>query len=361
MAGGPGSRRKPTSAGKRPADSADERQPTPSAGKRRADSDERQPSPSVGERPADSADERQPSPSVGKRRADSADERQRSTSAGERPDDAAGGNPPEPKAKRPPEGTAKRWPGPGSWLQRYRLLVVAYGVALVVGAREYLVARNAPGSGGTAGCEASAASCFSIRSRAVALSDSAFWTTHARMMSVVAEVNPEDPNTEFLRGIQALARGDEAEFVRRFEQAIASGAKHNHLLLQYYAQSLLDRGGDWRDVNRAVNRWRENHPFSSERLTLQLGAGPSSAADADALAAAFASVPWLEKAELEPYVEGGTEKWRVLIGFRPGRPVDVREAVAAATVLAIPAEQRRMYEVTCSTLQDCSATLRSRP
>jgi hypothetical protein len=249
----------------------------------------------------------------------------------------------------------------GSWLRRYRILVVAYGVALVLGAREYLLARGPSASSGVGGCEASAASCFSIRSRTAPVSDSAFWISHARMKSVVAAVNPQDPNTDFLEGIQALAEGDEAEFVRRFEKAIASGAKHNHLLLQYYAQSLLDRGGDWRDVNRAVNRWRENHPFSSERLTLQLGTGPSAPSDLDALRRAFADIPWVEDTALESYEEGGTEKWRARIAFRPGRLVDVREAVAAATILAVPPEQRGLYVVTCETLQDCSATLRSRP
>jgi hypothetical protein len=242
-------------------------------------------------------------------------------------------------------------------VQRYRILVVAYGIALVVGVREYLVARDASGSGAS-GCEASAASCFSIPARAAPASDSAFWSRHARMLAVVQAVNPDDPNTDFLAGIQALSEGDEAEFIRRFERAIASGAKHNHLLLQYYAQSLLDRRADYRDVNRAVARWRENHPFSSERLTLQLGAGPATPSDEDALHEAFAGVEWIEDAALESYVEAGTRKWRVQIAFRPGRPVDVRDAVAAATVLAIPADQRALYQVTCETLEECSAIIR---
>jgi hypothetical protein len=245
-----------------------------------------------------------------------------------------------------------------SLLRRYRMLLEAYGLALVLGVREFLLAREGQVTGHGA-CEASAASCFSIRSLAVPTSDSAFWAQHARMTDVVAAVNPDDPNTDFLQGIQALAEGDEAEFIRRFEAALASGAKHNHLLLQYYAQSLLDRGSDWRLVNQAVNRWRENHPTSPERLVLQMGAGPRSPADSLALRESLASVSWISDAALESYPEGGSERWRLRLGFRPAREVDVREAIAAATILAIPAEQRARYRVTCETLADCSATLRS--
>jgi hypothetical protein len=244
-----------------------------------------------------------------------------------------------------------------SWLRRYRMLLIAYGVLLVVGAREYLLARNGQ-VGGAGACEASAASCFSIRSLSVPTSDSAFWSLHGRMAEVVAAVNPDDPNTDFLLGIQALSAGDEAEFIRRFESALASGAKHNHLLLQYYAQSLLDRSSDWQRVNQAVNRWRENHPTSPERLVLQLGDGPRSAADSAALRDALAAVPWVEDATVESYGPGGAERWRLHLAIRRARPVDVRQAVAAATVLAIPADQRPFYVVTCETLQDCSATRR---
>jgi hypothetical protein len=211
---------------------------------------------------------------------------------------------------------------------------------------------------GTGACEASAASCFSIEALTVPTSDSVFWSRHARMTEVVAAVNPDDPNTDFLRGIQALSQGDDAEFVRRFERALAAGMKHNHLLLQYYAQSLLDRGADWRLVNQAVNRWRENHPFSGETLILQLGEGPRTAADSLALSQSLSGVSWISQATLEAYSEDAADRWRLHLAFRPGRPVDVREAVAAATILAIPEDQRPYYQVTCETLQDCSATRR---
>ena len=87
------------------------------------------------------------------------------------------------------------------------------------------------------------------------------------MIEVLQAVNPDEPDTEFLVGAQALSQGDRSAFASHLERALASGAKHNHMLLQYYAQSLLDRGADWQEVNSAVNRWRQNHPLSSERLS----------------------------------------------------------------------------------------------
>lgn len=86
--------------------------------------------------------------------------------------------------------------------QRYRLLLVVYGIAIGVGIREYIVARRGEGVGGAGGCEASAAACFSISSRARVVSDSAFWSQHAEIADVVARLNPDDPDTYFLRGMQ---------------------------------------------------------------------------------------------------------------------------------------------------------------
>jgi hypothetical protein len=237
---------------------------------------------------------------------------------------------------------------------------VLYGIALVVGVREYVVARASPEAAGPSGCEASAASCFSAPSRATPLSDTAVWAPQKRMVQVVAEVNPDDATTDFLRGMRALAEGDEGEFARRLEKAIGSGAKHDRLLLQYYAQLLFDRGDDFQAVNRAVNRWRENHPYSPERFTMYMSMGPATPADDAALREAFASVPWIGSVVLEPYMEGEVRQWRLHIGFKPGRPVDLREAVAAATVLALSPEQRALYEVTCETLDHCRPTLRNR-
>jgi hypothetical protein len=245
-------------------------------------------------------------------------------------------------------------------LRDYRLLLVVYGVGLVVGVREYRLAQSSVTGSGPAGCEASAASCFSIEARTVPVSDSAFWRAHARMLEVLVRVNPDDPDTHVARGIQALADGDMEEFVRRFEAALSTGVKHNPLLLQYYAQALLDREADWQLVNLSINRWRENHPFSTERLSLQLAEGPRNASDSAALSAALSRIPWLADSRIATYSEGAEQRWSLELAFRPGRTVDLREAVAAVTVLSIPEDRRALYEVSCHTLQDCTATLRRR-
>jgi hypothetical protein len=239
------------------------------------------------------------------------------------------------------------------WLQRYRLLIVIFTLGVLVGLREYMLSRSGVPTGGPTACEASAASCFSIRSSNLASRDPRFWSRHARLVDVVSRLNPDDPDTKFLKGMEALAEGDEAEFARQFDEAIAAGVKHNYLLLQYYAQYLLERGADWERVNRAVNHWRENHPFSRETIALNLSAGPRTPDDEEALRRALQRIPWLADYHLERDV--ADEQWRLHLMFRPGRRVDMRDAVAAVTVLSIPAEQRQLYEVTCRTLQDCTA------
>lgn len=244
-------------------------------------------------------------------------------------------------------------------LRRDRVLLVFYGVGLLVGAREFLVSRErAPDDWQTA-CEASAASCFSIESRADAARDPEFWNRHAEMAEVVARINPGDPDTRFLEAMQALADGDEERFVERMDEALRAGVKHNDMLLQYYAQYLLDAGEDHRRVNLAVNRWRENHPFSTATLSLRLGAGPRSDEAADVLRQSLARVPWVASSELTRAEEEGVDVWRVLLSFRPGQVVDMRQAVEAVTLLALPEEHRSTYDIVCVTMQDCSARRRT--
>ncbi len=209
-----------------------------------------------------------------------------------------------------------------------------YGVGIAIGAREFLLSRGG---------------------------EPVDWGSDrwAEMTAVVREVNPEDPDTDFLEGVQSIVRGEGDDFVGHFEDALDAGVKHNEFLLRDYAQHLLASGGDWRRVNEAVNRWRENYPFSDETLTLELGSGPRSQADLSVLNRELRGVPWIGDIELEPYEAGGRQVWRVRITFRPPRAVDVREAVAAASILSVPAADRGRLAVTCTTLTDCTVGPRS--
>ncbi len=218
--------------------------------------------------------------------------------------------------------------------QRYRILFVIYGVGALAGLREFHLSRTA---------------------------EPVDWGSQpwAEMTEVVSRVNPEDPDTDFLEGVQSIVRGDQPGFVTHFEDALAADVKHNQFLLRDYAQHLLESGAGWREVNDAVNRWRENHPFSDETLTLQLGAGPRSQADVSVLQRELRAVPWIGDAALESYEADGRRGWRVHLTFRPPRTVDVREAVAAVSILSVPEADRVRLGVTCSTLTDCAVAPRA--
>ncbi len=217
---------------------------------------------------------------------------------------------------------------------RYRILFVIYGVGLAVGLRELYLSRQG---------------------------EPVDWASDRwrEMTEVVAEVNPDDPDTDFLEGVQSLVRGDGGDFVSHFEDALDADVKHNEFLLRDYAQHLLGSGADWRRVNDAVNRWRENHPFSNETLTLPLGVGPRSQADISVLNRELRAVPWIGDVDVEPYEADGRQAWQVHITFRPPHAVDVREAVAAVSILSVPEADRVRLSVTCRTLSDCTVSPRS--
>ena len=219
------------------------------------------------------------------------------------------------------------------FVRKYKLLLIIYVLGVIFGIREYVVNRDQ-----------GAVDWLSDR-----------W---ADMTDVVATVNPDDPDTDFIEAMRSLAAGDQDEYIRRFEAALDDDVKHNEFLLHDYAQFMLNRGRDWRGVNEAVNRWRENFPFSAETLELQLGAGPNGAADEAALRREFGAVEWVGDARLEPFSQDGQERWRVLLTFRPPLEVDMREAIAAVSILSIPEADRGRLRVNCTTLQDCRVTPR---
>lgn len=216
----------------------------------------------------------------------------------------------------------------------YRILFVIYGVGIAAGVREFYLSRH---------------------------DDPVDWASDrwATMTDVVRRINPDDPDTDFLEGVQSIVRGEEGGFVRHFEDALDAGVKHNEFLLRDYAQHLLASGAGWRAVNEAVNRWRENHPFSNETLTLELGTGPRTQADVSVVQRELRAVPWISDAELEPYEAGARRRWRVHVTFRPPHPVDVREAVAAVSILSVPGADRGRLAVTCRTLTECTVAPRT--
>lgn len=215
------------------------------------------------------------------------------------------------------------------WYRRFRMLIGIYLLALAVGAREYVHSRRDP--------------------PVDMLSDD--W---ARMTEVVEAINPDEPDTEFLESIQALRAGDPERYLRYMESAVASGVKHNDILLQTYAQQLLNQGADYRRVNLALNNWRRNYPASAETIWLPLAVAPRDAAESAALHDAFREVPWVAQEELETVRDGARTTVRVHLSFRPPHPVDIREAVAAVSVLSLSPEERRRFRVRCLTLIDCN-------
>ena len=240
-------------------------------------------------------------------------------------------------------------------LQRYRMLVIIYVIVLAIGAREYLVSRSGRTLEWIGGCQASAAACPTTSAQTSGSSDdSLFWTRHAKMTEVVAQLNPDDPDTYFLLGMQALSDGDVEESISRLEEALEVGVKHNNYLLQYYAQYELSRGADWRRVNLAVNRWRTNHPFSSDPLTIPLGAGPATPEDEDEMHEALGAIPWVAGSHLESFVVEAKPRWQMSLTFRPGKTVDVRQAIEAVTLVSLAPNDRERFRVQCSTLVDCT-------
>ena len=163
-----------------------------------------------------------------------------------------------------------------------------------------------------------------------------------------------DADTDYLLALEALKAGDEATFQRYIEDALLDKhAKHNDIILRAYAQHLFTTNADYRQVNEWLNRWRANHPSSGEGFEIPLGSGPSGAADEAALRREFESIDWLLRYELIPPAGDLSPQWRVMIYFRPAMEIDIRQAVAAVSILALPPEQRGQFRVNCLSLENC--------
>lgn len=223
-------------------------------------------------------------------------------------------------------------PDTAPWHRRFRMLLGIYLLAMVFGVREYVVAHREPPVDPT----------------------TPEWSEMAR---VISQVNPGHPDTEFLEAMEALQAGEPADFVRLMEDALAQGVKHNDILMQFYAQQLLSTGADYRQVNLALNNWRENHPGSAETLWIPLTVGPRDQGEAGVLRRALAEVSWVHASEVQAPSEDNPQ-WRVVITFRPAREVDIRQAIAAVSMLSLTADERQRFRVVCLTLQDCQVSPR---
>jgi hypothetical protein len=210
----------------------------------------------------------------------------------------AGASRPQPATPRAePAGVAP----PQPWWQQYRILLLVYAIGIAVGVREHVLSRGRDEFG---------------------------WLTPEgrELIGVIAQVNPDDPDTDFLEGMEALAGGDEREFFRRVDRALGANIRHNELFLRLYAQYLINSSADPDEVNAALNRWRENFPYSRETVSLQVGtAGESERA---VIERALASIPWVADAHLIDFGEGSDARTVAQLMFRRGRTVNIRDAMA---------------------------------
>ena len=195
------------------------------------------------------------------------------------------------------------------WFRKYRILIVVYTAALLVGAHEVMLSRTREPFG---------------------------WLTPRgqELMDILAVVNPEEPDVEFLQGMKAFAEGDGNEFFRRMDEVLESNVKHDELILRAYAQGLVDAGADWRQVTVAVNRWRENFPFSRETLTLYLP--PERRFDIARMQRALEQIPWIADSRIVGEdASAEDDRGRLELMFRRGYLVDVEDALAAIALAEV--------------------------
>ena len=222
------------------------------------------------------------------------------------------------------------------WVRRYAILVTVYTIGILFGIREYRLSRTL---------------------------EPVAWPSEkwSEMTDVIVQIDPDEGDTKWLQSIESLAQDDAEGFAQHLEEALELDIKHNTFLLHDYAQLMLDRLADYQIANRAANRWRENYPSSRETLGLELGTGPRTPAEVALLEEALAQVPWIAGSRLESLTDSeGNPQWVVQLAVRPATTIDLREAIAAVTLLTLTEEQRSQFAVRCATLVDCTLEPRSR-
>ncbi|NNF27755.1 MAG: hypothetical protein HKN73_11090 [Gemmatimonadetes bacterium] len=218
-------------------------------------------------------------------------------------------------------------PDNSPWYRKFRMLLGIYLLAMAFGVREYYLARQG----------------------SIVDPETAEW---ARMAEVISRINPADADTEYLNAMEALKRGDSDAFVRHMETALDKNVKHNDVLLRTYAQHLFTTNADYRVVNGALQRWRENHPFNNEPFEIPLGSGPTTPEAERALRRELDGIEWVLDYDFQA-PEDSSSGGRVELYIRPATEIDIREAVAAVSILALPPEMRSDFRVTCLNLEDC--------
>jgi hypothetical protein len=184
--------------------------------------------------------------------------------------------------------------------RKHRILILVYAVGLVFGVREFLIKREAPP--------------FE-------------WETPEglALLDMLDRLNPDDPDTHYLKAMHALAEGEQDEFSSRLDLALSSDAKHNELMLKFHAEYLLATSTDTAAINAAITRWRRNFPYTSESITFRIQPFPRTAQQAEALERSVAEIPWVADSRLGRMVTGGGEQWVLGVMVRRGRPVDLRD------------------------------------
>ncbi len=223
-------------------------------------------------------------------------------------------------------------PDNSPWYRKFRMLIGIYLIAMVFGAREYLLVRS--GTEVDQGTEE--------------------WT---RMANVIASLNPDEGDTEYLLAMEALQEGDVDRYMEHMEAGLSTGVKHNNALLAEYAHHLIRLEVDFADIDRALNRWRENHQLSFEILELPMGVGPQSPADENALRRELESIDWIYEYVLRPPTEE-VPIWVIQVQFEPAVPASIRDLVEALSVLSVRPEDRGRMSVRCVSFQNCRAIAR---
>jgi hypothetical protein len=197
------------------------------------------------------------------------------------------------------------------WFKKYRILILVYALGVTFGVREYLIERDKPP--------------FE-------------WETPEGLvlLDMLEQLNPDDPDTHYLKAMHALAEGDQSEFSRRLDLVLASDAKHNELMLRFHAEYLLVTSTDTAAINTAIMRWRRNFPYTAEPITFRLQKGPRRVAQAEALERFVSDIPWVADRRLGRAMNSGRELWILSVMVRRGREVDVRDvSEAVRTALAL--------------------------